>query len=165
MTWGRKTGGKDFLEGNPGGPGRPRLPEDLKEARRAVKLEFEQIAQRLIRLPVPEVTRLAKSGETSALEAVVATIIVKAWSQGDQTRLNFLLDRLIGPVPKHIELPPPTDDGPLGDLSGLEITEAIQLVRKVKHQEVPCKSTAALLSQSLSVLPAPSSLPVLPTES
>ena len=49
---------------------------------------------------------------TVALELVVATIVIKSIQAGDQQRLTFLLDRLIGPVKHAVEHSGP-NEGPI----------------------------------------------------
>lgn len=87
-----------FVEGNKFGKGRPALPDDLKcvtlltqdAVKRKVSLFFEK--------PLPELEALAANPFTSALDAIVATILIRAKKYGDYARLNFLFERCIGKV-------------------------------------------------------------------
>lgn len=124
MAYGRKTGGRDF---QPGNPGRPPLPEDLKQARKLLRDDFERISHGLLQLSKTKLQEVMKDPDTPALELLVASIIAKGVSGGDQHRTEFLLDRLIGPVPKAVEISDP--DGqpfrPFANLTPDQQTEKI----------------------------------------
>lgn len=104
MAQGKKTGGRDFEAGNPGGPGRPKIPEDLKMARRLNKLELEKLLNKFLFMTPDEMTQRIQSSDVTAIEAMIGSIIIKAVKDGDQQRLNFILERLIGKVKDQIDL-------------------------------------------------------------
>lgn len=105
MARGKKTGGRNFVPGVVTNPnGRPRIPQDLKLAREAHKHLVESKIYELKQHSKEELKELAKNASTDALTAALATIIVKAIEGGDTQRLNFLLDRTIGPVPKNVNV-------------------------------------------------------------
>ena len=105
MAKGNKTGGKDFEPGRSGNPnGRPRLPEDLREARALNKTEFERILNLGIHLTAEELKNRLEAKGTPTIELMVLKIIAAAVNRGDEKRLGFILDRLIGPVPKSVDL-------------------------------------------------------------
>lgn len=118
---GTKTGGRDFKPGNPGGPGAPRVPLELREARAVNKIEFERILNKYMYLTAPEINTALKSGQLPMLELVVAKILAKAFNEGDQRRLEFVLDRLIGKAPS--EPTPPS------------IPSAFELSQKVSYTQ------------------------------
>ncbi len=91
---GLKTGGKDF------GPehqawGRPRIPEDIKRAREATRFQFERIAHNFLTYTPAELANAANNPQTPALEATVASIVLKALA-GEAFALALLLERSIG---------------------------------------------------------------------
>lgn len=91
--------GRPFEKGKTGNPkGRPQLPIDLKQARTVTKLELERILNRFLTMTAQELAAAMTDPRTTVLEAIVLTIATKALQGGDQVRLNFLLDRLIGKV-------------------------------------------------------------------
>lgn len=97
MAIGKKTGGRDFEPGQSGNPnGRPPTPEDIKQARKLNCAEFERIANKYLHMTHAELGAAVKSGNATVLEMMVASIISKAVTKGDQIRLEFLLKRLIG---------------------------------------------------------------------
>lgn len=105
MATGVKTGGKDFSPGESGNPdGRPPLPEDLKAARKLNKTELERILNEYIHMSLTEIQRRAGHPETSALEVLVAKVLAEGIKRGDEKRLGFLLDRLVGPVKRSVSV-------------------------------------------------------------
>lgn len=98
MAKGRKTGGRDFQKGQKGGPGRPPVPDDIKAARALNTVEFERIANQYLYLSPYEIRLKLSDPSTTAIENAVGRIILQAITKGDQTRLQFFLDRLLGKV-------------------------------------------------------------------
>lgn len=102
-------GGKtktSFKKGQSGNPnGRPPLPLDLKESRSVNRLEFERVLNKYMYMSGPDINASLKSDKLPMIELVVAKILAKAFNEGDQRRLEFVIDRLIGKAP--IEAPPP----------------------------------------------------------
>ena len=97
-----------FQPGNTiGKGGRPKgttLPDELI----GVKLLTQDAVKRKVSLyfdkPLSELEALANSTMTPALDAIVATILVKAKKYGDYARLNFLFERCIGKVKEEREI-------------------------------------------------------------
>lgn len=103
MAKGKKTGGRNFKPGQSGNPKGPAtIPADIKAARELSKIEFERIANKYLFMTKNEITAAAMNAETPALELLVGSIVHKAVVEGDERRLNFLLDRLIGKVAERI---------------------------------------------------------------
>lgn len=119
-----KPRGKPFKPGNPGGPGRPNVPEDIKAARQLNSVEFERIVNKYLYMTGGELMALVESTEAPkrlpAIEMMLVSIIAKSINDGDQQRLNFILDRIIGRVPVKVSIPIP-DDGPryVREISGM----------------------------------------------
>lgn len=102
MAQGKKTGGRNFAKGNPGGPGRPSF--GITQARNLNKEECEDLLNKLIRLPQEKLREIMSDNETQGLDALIASIIIKGIEFGDYSRLNFLFDRLIGKVKEPVEV-------------------------------------------------------------
>jgi hypothetical protein len=104
--------GRPFKPGESGNPGgRPKLPEDVKQAKLMNRIELTRLVNRLVRMKRHELAELIKNPDASSMEIMIGTIIVKAAQQGDPTRLSFLLDRLVGKVKNETDLtvlPKPT---------------------------------------------------------
>lgn len=104
MTKGRKTGGKDFEPGNPGGPGQPTIPPELKAARRLNKVEFELIANKYVFATKAELEAAQTSPSTPAMEMLLVNIMLSGIFDGDQAKAEFFLNRLIGKVKDEVEV-------------------------------------------------------------
>lgn len=95
MAKGKKTGGRDFKKGVSGNPGgSPKIPDDLKEARKLSRIEMERVLNRYIHMTKSEIIRAAQDPLTPALELMIASLISKGTNEGDYRRISFLLDRL-----------------------------------------------------------------------
>lgn len=103
MSKGRKTGGKDFEKGKPGGPGRPPLPMDLKDVKKLSKEEIERRFAQLWMMPLGELAELSQNVMAPTGLALMARVLHMAWVQGDHARAQFVLDRTIGKVAEKIE--------------------------------------------------------------
>lgn len=81
------------------------MPIDLKESRALNKIEFERVLNKFMHMSGPEINAALKSSTLPMVELIVAKILAKAFNEGDQRRLEFVIDRLIGKAP--IEAPQP----------------------------------------------------------
>jgi hypothetical protein len=104
MARGKKTGGRDF---KPGEGGRPRLPQDIKDARKINQVEFERVVNEFLYMTKAGIRERLEAFDTPTLEHLMGQIILKAIDQGDQLRLDFLLNRTIGRMKeREAEIPP-----------------------------------------------------------
>lgn len=88
-----------FQPGQSGNPsGRPKMPEEILEAKRLTKTQLEAILQKFIWMPKPELEKVMSDPNVVMIEAMVGSIIMRAINDGCTMRLNFLLDRLVGKV-------------------------------------------------------------------
>ena len=100
MAMGKKTGGRNFKPGVVTNPkGREKMPEELKDARRQNKIEFDTQLHTLLKLPFYELKEVVKDSSCQSLKLLAATVLVKAITAGDHMRMGFLLDRAFGKVP------------------------------------------------------------------
>lgn len=100
-----------FKPGQSGNPsGRPKLPEDIKKSRRMNQIEVARILNRFVNLSLDELKAEMNNPETRAMELMIGKVMIKAMTDGDHTRFNFILDRMIGKVTDKVEhtLPKPT---------------------------------------------------------
>lgn len=177
MTHGRKTGGRDFKPGNPGGPGRPKVPDDMKlayiavqQSRSALRFMWNLYYDELVHLPQSELLKLVGDKEHPAdpqvpvLKLLVARSIVYAMSRGRAQDLLIHKDLMCGPEPKQFELSGPGGEPltPFADFSQEKLAAAFTALDQL-IKEAECKLMPNL-PQPLE-LPAPSSAPGLDTES
>ncbi len=96
---------KLFEKGQSGNPsGKAKLPNDIKEVRKVSQFELERAINRLIFLPLEQLRVVIKDPKTSILEIMLATIMAQCAQKGDQQRLEFLLNRMIGKVKDIIDI-------------------------------------------------------------
>lgn len=99
MAQGKKTGGRDIQKGQVLlGAGRPKLPEDLKSARKLNRIEFEETVNKYLFMSFRELQEKMRDPEIPMLDLSICTLLVKASSLGCQKRLAFVLDRVLGKV-------------------------------------------------------------------
>lgn len=87
---------KPGQSGNPGG--RPKLPDDIKEARKLNQVELERIVNKYLYMDREAVKAAISSPKTPMMELMVASIVAQAAQKGDHLRLDFVLNRMIGKV-------------------------------------------------------------------
>lgn len=93
---------KPGQSGNPGG--RPKLPEDIKEARKLNQVELERIINKYLAMDREAVKTAISAPGTPMMELMVASIVAQAAQKGDHQRLDFVLNRLVGKVKEQIEV-------------------------------------------------------------
>jgi hypothetical protein len=99
----RKPRSGDFKEGNPGGPGRPALPDEIKEANQYTRSQLIGAITKYVVMPLEDLRKLAVDQSLPAIDHMIMRIIMNSISKGDQTRLDFLLDRIQGKVKQVVE--------------------------------------------------------------
>jgi len=92
---------KAGVSGNPAG--RPKMPEDLKIAKKLSQARLEVMMNRLLQLTPKELTAEIHSGSLTCNEMLIAQIISKGITGGDQHRMGLLLSRLFGNVKEKVE--------------------------------------------------------------
>lgn len=113
-----------FEKGNKFGKGRPKVPEDLKIARKLNKVELDSILNGLIFLPRQDVVNICRRPDTPMIVKMLGRICLYAEKNGDQWRTTFILDRLIGKVPDKIE----------ADV--LHLVEQVKYLRELPKEEL-----------------------------
>lgn len=99
MAKGVKTGGRDWVKGA-GGPGRPRIPSEIKAASSLTIAEARAKLNEFLAVPIPELELIMKDPTRPAIDLWVCRIVLLGIKEGDERRLDFMLSRLIGPIPK-----------------------------------------------------------------
>lgn len=94
----RNGGGRSFVKGHPGGPGRPPKSPEIKKMTAHTRQEIERVLNEALSLTHEELKELVKDPKTTVLHKMVYTICIKGIFLGDPSRLDFILNRLIGKV-------------------------------------------------------------------
>lgn len=96
---------KPGVSGNPSG--RPSLPEDLKSVKLLTPLELRARIMRFLNMEAAEIAQASADPRTNMLDRMIGSIVVKATEGGDQQRLDFILNRLVGKVQDKVEVTMP----------------------------------------------------------
>lgn len=83
-----------FQEDNNFGQGRPRIPQDIRDARKLNRTEVERVINNMLSWSLSELKAFCQDTENTVFECLVASILAKAIHQGDQQRLDFVLSVL-----------------------------------------------------------------------
>jgi len=100
-----------FQKGNQAAKGRT-LPPEQHAIRKLTKVRLEEILHKYMDSTKDELKRIIDNpGETPMIELMVISVMAKGVTQGDQNRLDYLLNRLgnIGPVAQKVEFEDKTD--------------------------------------------------------
>lgn len=96
--------GRPFEPGKSGNPrGSSEIARQLGDVKHLNKLKVAEILNRFMTMSLDEVMLFANNKSNPAVEVLVASIIVFGIKHGDQSRLTFLLDRLLGKPKEEIE--------------------------------------------------------------
>lgn len=95
-----------FKPGQSGNPsGSMKLPKELREAKRACKIEIDKILIHFLKMDLTELKKVVDAKkDIASLNVIVAKIIYDAAIKGDEKKLNFILDRTIGPVKASMDI-------------------------------------------------------------
>ena len=94
------------VSGNPSG--RPKVPTELRDARRLSKIEIEQALNRFLFMTEREFEEVMSSPGTTGLELMIGVLIRKGIDEGDHKCISFILDRLGFTVRNQIAVSGPT---------------------------------------------------------
>jgi len=78
--------------------GRPKIRDNLKEVKLMTKSDMRRLIQKIVDMTPQELIDLSTNMEVPALEMMLASVAVNAIKHGDQSKINFLLERTIGKV-------------------------------------------------------------------
>lgn len=104
MAKGFKTGGRNFVKGVVTNPkGRPKVSTQLKEIKQLNANKLAELLNEFIHMDKQTLIERSKDPETSVFELIICSILKNAYDKGDQQRINFILDRLVGKVKDQVE--------------------------------------------------------------
>lgn len=99
MAKGFKTGGRNIKKGQVLNPnGRPRVPEYVKSARKLTQVKFAEVLYKYINATFEDLKEVIENPKTPSLDLIVVKVLTEAIKHGDEKRLNFILERMIGKV-------------------------------------------------------------------
>lgn len=104
MAKGKFTGGRHFEKGNPGGPGRPKMPPDVKQAHQLSQNEIALILSELIKCDLDQLKAKLRDPKARVFDLAIASVLKFAIEKGDQMRIDFILNRLIGKVREPVDV-------------------------------------------------------------
>lgn len=99
-----KTGGRDFEPGNNYSRGRPRLPPEVKEARKLTAAELIKELTLRLRSTRDDISKLINSPDTPMLSVIVCRIILQAGDLGNIPSIELVLNRILGKTLTKAEL-------------------------------------------------------------
>jgi hypothetical protein len=93
-----------FKKGQSGNPnGRPKLPEDLKKVKLLSDAEIKRLMAAFAQMTTEDIQGFSTDLKKPVLHVLLARIYLKAIEDGDQRRLDFILDRTIGKVVEKVQ--------------------------------------------------------------
>mgnify|MGYP000960459449 CR=1 FL=1 len=107
MAKGFKTGGRDFVKGKPGGPGRGHLSPEAKQFRKLTADEFIKRVNKYFFMTKTQLLRGLGSKKITTLDLYIRNSIVKGLDKGDYYTLDCMLNRIIGRPSEKVELTNP----------------------------------------------------------
>lgn len=102
MARGKKTGGKDFVHGDPRA-GRPKKDPTLAKAAKLTRTEAEQLLTKFMQMDIEELESVLRDKKKKCVEHMIGRIVLMGIKNGDHARLDFMLNRLIGKVKENVE--------------------------------------------------------------
>ncbi len=121
----KKTGGKDFTKGESGNPAG--LPKGLVELRKFGAKQLAEKMNALMNCTKSELESIEKDPDSDMLSVALCKVMLKASEQGDIMRLNFIIERVAGPVTRKVELSGDVSTRHTHDLSGLSDDDLRQM--------------------------------------
>ena len=104
MAKGFKSGGRDFVKGVVTNPkGRPKVSSQLKEIKQLNATRLAELLNEFINMDKEALIAKSKNPSTTVFELIICSILKNAYDKGDQQRINFILDRLVGKVKDQVE--------------------------------------------------------------
>jgi hypothetical protein len=108
MTWGKKTGGKNFEKGHPGY--KPKLSPGLKALKKLTTDKIIEDISRTVDMVPEELKQVMTDPESTGMQLALAKIMIEAIRTGDHTKMEWFMSRTVGKVTEKIEhrMPEPT---------------------------------------------------------
>lgn len=112
------------------------MGNDLKEARKLTRLEFERTVNKYLFMSLEQIQKLMKDPEvkkrTPMIDMIVVSIAYKALIEGDERRFTFLLDRTIGQVVRRVRVEHEVEDMPKTVPVEMTMEERLEMLERYK---------------------------------
>jgi len=95
-------GGGRFKEGNPGGPGRPQIPPEVKALRKITNEFLQEVGDLILLGDKQRLSEIAASLTEPAIKVIYAKAAVNAMTKGDVASLELILNRVVGKVKDNV---------------------------------------------------------------
>lgn len=100
----KKTGGRDFKPGNPGGPGRPKLDPEIKGMREMPKDVFKKTITFFMEMNLAQLEEYLKDiKDKPVFDVYIAATIAEGMKKKDHTIFEWLAQRSVGKVRDEID--------------------------------------------------------------
>lgn len=100
----KKANQTSFKPGQSGNPaGRVKMPTEVKEAKRMTQESAITMFNLLAHATKEELSAIIKDPTTNVMTLALAQVLIKGIQNGDQARVNFIFDRMLGKVKEQVE--------------------------------------------------------------
>ena len=103
MAKGKKTGGRDFEPGKPGGPGRPPLLPEARGLPKFDKASLSRFLNEAFMSTEEESLAITDDKSQPVIRRWVHSMALKGFSLADTSKFDALLNRIVGKVKDEVE--------------------------------------------------------------
>jgi hypothetical protein len=96
MAKGKKTGGRNFTKGGPGGPGRTPLTKEAKQLKEMTTDEFTKRVNKYLLMSRQQLIKGIGSKKMPMIDLYIRNSLVRGSDKGDYYTLDCMLNRIIG---------------------------------------------------------------------
>lgn len=116
------------------------IGDDLKNARKLTRADFERTANKYMQMTWEMIDELIKQKNLPMMDYMIVSIMHRAVKDGDQKRLDFLLDRLIGQVVRRIRVQ--HEEEPIVKQIPMQVSdeERLEMLEKMRQRIIDAKA-------------------------
>ncbi len=116
-----------FEPGKSGNPnGRPPMPKDVKEARQLTQRELEISLQKYLLMTPEQLKKAKQDPETTMIDHLIISVMTHGVNKGDQNRVDFLMNRLVGKIKQQVEMSGQLDIRPYKEIADEDLERRIK---------------------------------------